>query len=159
ERDGAKLLAIRAALEGGATIGYGQELVSNFKRKSLNWHIYEMGMPLYAFQAPTGWPEDSRKWVSSGALISRLNFALSLTGKAVGAAMPPVESPVAGVDADKPQAVLDRLIERLLAGEASDATRATLKKQLGSGDDNMASTVDAPKLIALVLGSPEFQRR
>ena len=38
-----------------------------------------MGQPLFQFQAPTGYPEDSRKWVSSGALISRLNFALALT--------------------------------------------------------------------------------
>ncbi len=158
DRDGANLLHARSALEGSATIGYAQEFVSGFKRKSLNWHIYEMGMPLYAYQAPTGWPEDSRKWVSAGALIARLNFALALTGKSVADVLPPIESPLVGVDADKPEAVLNRLIDVLLSGEVSDATRATLKKQLGD-TENMASTVDAPKLIALVLGSPEFQRR
>jgi uncharacterized protein (DUF1800 family) len=155
---GSNLLHARSALEGAATIGYGQEFVSGFKRKSLNWHISEMGMPLYAYQAPTGWPEDSRKWVSAGALIARLNFALALTGKSVADVLPPTKSPLAGVDADKPDAVLDQLIDVLLSGEVSDTTRATLKKQVGDAD-NMASTVDAPKLIALVLGSPEFQRR
>lgn len=155
---GANLLRARSALEGAATIGYGQEFVSGIKRKSLNWHIYEMGMPLYAYQAPTGWPEDSRKWVSAGALIARLNFALALTGKSVADVLPPTESPLAGVDADKPNAVLNRLIDVLLGGEVSDTTRATLTKQLGDSE-NMSSTVDAPKLIALVLASPEFQRR
>ena len=41
--------------------------------------IATMGEPLFQYQAPTGFPEDSRKWVSSGALISRLNFSLALT--------------------------------------------------------------------------------
>lgn len=155
---GARLLHARGALEGAATIGYGQEFVSGFKRKSLNWHIYEMGMPLYAYQAPTGWPEDSRTWVSAGALIARLNFALALTGRSVADVLPPIGSPLAGVDADKPGAVLDQLVDALLGGEVSEATRATLKKQLGD-NETMTSIVDAPKLIALVLGSPEFQRR
>src|SRR3712207_8183856 len=37
----------------------------------------------FACQPPTGYPEDSRKWVSSGALIARLNFATALAANDV----------------------------------------------------------------------------
>ncbi|MFY7951577.1 MAG: DUF1800 domain-containing protein, partial [Armatimonadaceae bacterium] len=46
---------------------------------SLEGQVNLMGQPLFRYAFPTGWPEDSSKWVSSGALISRINFALSLT--------------------------------------------------------------------------------
>ncbi|MDQ2687585.1 MAG: DUF1800 domain-containing protein, partial [Armatimonadota bacterium] len=44
---------------------------------SLVGQIGTMGQPLFQYQAPTGYPEDSKKWVSSGALISRMNYALT----------------------------------------------------------------------------------
>jgi hypothetical protein len=40
--------------------------------------IDTLGQPLFAYQAPTGYPEDSRKWVSKRRIIARLNFALRL---------------------------------------------------------------------------------
>jgi len=54
----------------------------------------------------------------------------------------------------------------VLRGEASPATRAVLEAQLESpeitrvtADDRVAKDTDVEKLLALVLGSPEFQRR
>ena len=41
--------------------------------------IGQMGQPLYQFQAPTGFPDRADQWMSDGALIARLNFAVSLT--------------------------------------------------------------------------------
>ena len=69
----------RGTIEGAATLGYGNENLAKLKRKTLNWSIYEMGEPLFACAAPTGYPEVSSKWVSPGALIDRLNFAIALT--------------------------------------------------------------------------------
>ena len=60
-----------------ATIGFDAETLSAARMKTLNWHVFDMGQPLFACQPPTGYPEDSRKWVSSGALIARLNFAVA----------------------------------------------------------------------------------
>jgi uncharacterized protein (DUF1800 family) len=157
--DAAGTRQITHAFEGAATIGYGADSASARKRKTLNWHIYDMGQSLYAFQAPTGWPEDSRKWVSSGALISRLNFALALSDRSVSDLAPASEPLLRGVDLDKADEVLDHLASRLVQGELSAGTRATLKRQLASGEEAASSTVNAPKLLALVLGSPEFQRR
>jgi len=150
---------IRETLEGAATIGYGAEFVSGFKRHSLNWSIHEMGEPLFAFQAPTGYPEDSRRWVSAGALIARLNFALALTGGKVADASIDTAKLVGGVDIDHPAEVLDRVLANLLHGDASASTRDVLMKRVIAAQQGQSATVNVPQLVALVLGSPEFQRR
>jgi uncharacterized protein (DUF1800 family) len=41
--------------------------------------IGQMGQPLYQYQAPTGFPDRSDFWTSDGALVARLNFAVTLT--------------------------------------------------------------------------------
>ncbi len=138
-------------------MGYGSERLSSAKHKSLNWHIHEMGQPLFAHAAPNGYPEVSRQWVSPGALIDRLNFAMALTdGDVTGIRTEPAAL-VTGADADQPSAVLETLTQSLLHGDVTPATRKTLENnglpQEGQG------TVSVAKLTALILGSPEFQRR
>jgi uncharacterized protein (DUF1800 family) len=41
--------------------------------------IGQMGQPMYQFQAPTGFPDRADHWMNDGALIARLNFAITLT--------------------------------------------------------------------------------
>jgi len=41
--------------------------------------LADMGMPLYLCQPPTGYDDTAEAWVSSGSLVSRINFALDLT--------------------------------------------------------------------------------
>jgi uncharacterized protein (DUF1800 family) len=41
--------------------------------------LRDMGMPLYGAIPPTGYKWDSSTWVSTGALVNRMNFALTLT--------------------------------------------------------------------------------
>jgi uncharacterized protein (DUF1800 family) len=45
--------------------------------------LKEMGMPLYFCQPPTGYDETATTWVSAGALVSRMNFAVDLSKNAV----------------------------------------------------------------------------
>ena len=40
--------------------------------------LREQGMPLYFCQPPTGYDDTASTWVSSGALVSRMNFAVKL---------------------------------------------------------------------------------
>ena len=40
--------------------------------------LREMGMPLYFCQPPTGYADVASAWVSAGALVSRMNFAVAL---------------------------------------------------------------------------------
>jgi uncharacterized protein (DUF1800 family) len=41
--------------------------------------LTDMGMPLYLCQPPTGYDDTADAWVSSGSLVSRINFALDLS--------------------------------------------------------------------------------
>jgi uncharacterized protein (DUF1800 family) len=102
--------------------------------------LQQQGMPLYGCQPPTGYKDTADAWISSGALITRMNFAVELAGgRAQGIAS---GSPIQGTR-DPHDVIRD-----LLYGEASEATRATIGK---------AATPE--QLVALALGSPEFQKR
>ena len=75
------------------------------------------------------------------------------------AAVPPAERA-------RPDAVLDRLLDTLVHGKARPETRAVLAAQLDdariirkTADDRGPADTDIDTLAALVLASPEFQRR
>jgi uncharacterized protein (DUF1800 family) len=102
----------------------------------------ELGMPPYQCQPPTGYADRAEAWVNTGALLNRMNFAVSLTsGRLRGIRVAPAEaaSPAAGGDA---------IVNGVLAGDLAPSTRATVAK-----------ASNAPQALALLLGSPEFQRR
>jgi uncharacterized protein (DUF1800 family) len=42
--------------------------------------LADMGMPPYLCQPPTGYADTADAWVSSGALVQRINFAVALSG-------------------------------------------------------------------------------
>ena len=93
--------------------------------------VRTLGMPLYMCQPPTGYADRAEAWVNTGALLSRMNFALQLvSGKMRG--VRPGTSPASAA----------------LAGDVSSATAATIAK-----------ASDPQQVAALTLGSPEFQRR
>ena len=99
-------------------------------------------MPLYMCQPPTGYDGTAATWVSSGALVSRMNVALELGNPRSRALSIPLT-------ADTDVAVVRaQLIRDALGDRVSSSTRATIEK---------APTI--PQTIALVLGSPEFQKR
>ncbi|HUJ10218.1 MAG TPA: DUF1800 domain-containing protein [Verrucomicrobiae bacterium] len=151
-------LTMRLAMETGATFGRGMDRLANARRKTLDLSIIQLGQPLFAYQAPTGYPEDSRKWVNAGALIARMNFSLTLAEQNLVDVSLPIDNLVRGVDIDKPELVLNRLNDVLLQGRMSESTRATLEKQALGPRGGVATTVNVPQLVALMLGSPEFQR-
>jgi uncharacterized protein (DUF1800 family) len=93
-----------------------------------------LGMPLYGAQPPTGYDETSASWVNSGALINRMNFAVALVSNRILGTRVTLDD--VDPDAIVPQDVL------------SPGTRATV-----------AQASDTLRRIALLLGSPEFQKR
>jgi uncharacterized protein (DUF1800 family) len=98
--------------------------------------LRDLGMPVYGCQPPTGYSDRAEAWVNTGALLNRMNFSVALaSGRLRG-----IPSP-AGIDQNA-------IISGALAGDLSEPTRATVAK---------ATTT--PQAIALVLGSPEFQRK
>ena len=124
----------------------------------------EMGEGLYGAQPPTGYPDRADAWVNAGALLARMNFALALTQRRLPGVTLDL-SPLA-IDRAAPDAALERLLVALLHGDASAQTRAVLTAQLANPeirrqtpDDRGPAETDVEKLAALVIGSPEFQRR
>ncbi len=128
--------------------------------------VARLGEPLYEAQPPTGYPDRAESWVNTGALLGRMNFALGLAHNHLRGTRVDLAGAVGGADRGQPAQVLDRLLAAVLHGEASPATRAVLAAELESPEitrvtayDRVAKDTDVEKLAALVLGSPEFQRR
>jgi uncharacterized protein (DUF1800 family) len=49
----------------------------------LSRSLQELGMPLYMSQPPTGYPDRADAWVNAGALVNRMNFAVSLASNRI----------------------------------------------------------------------------
>ncbi len=101
--------------------------------------IGNMGMPLYSAQPPTGYSMKAETWVSSSALLNRMNFALGLTGgKVRGVKVDAVQlagGPPAPADAT---VALSALEVKLLAGDVSKQTHDSIMAQI-----NVAQTSTA----------------
>jgi uncharacterized protein (DUF1800 family) len=148
----------------GATINNAQPLVAA---------LANLGMPLYGAQPPTGYSMTADAWVNTGALLARMNLAVQLIAgtappvpdrnllggqnpRPAGARGPgrgalgrnAVRVDLAAIAPDTSDATRDRLVETILGGTASAATR-----------DTLARAESPQQLLALTLGSPEFQRR
>jgi uncharacterized protein (DUF1800 family) len=150
--------------------------------------LRQMGMPLYGCMPPTGYKWDEADWVSTGALVDRMNFALSLAANrlpGITVEWAP-ELDMSTLDSDAPaQQVIPtseseeaRLEPMLIPGGVSDATRAAALEQFKVQSAQNATTATpvvarrpnrAPAadqyeredqlLAGLLMGSPEFQRR
>ena len=117
--------------------------------------LQDLGQPLYQCQPPTGYKDAADAWTSAGALVNRMNFALSLASarppQAAGALRAnttpalPFPRPARSI-ADV--ATWAEAVDRSLAHDLSETTRATI-----------ARATSAPERAALALGSPEFQRK
>ena len=122
--------------------------------------VAQIGEPLYGAQPPTGYPDVAEAWVNTGALLSRLNFALSLTENRLPGTRVDLGRLLDGVDRRSPSEVLDRLLAALLHDQVSAETRETLRRQLTDPEitratlDDRMTNPDIEKIAALVLGSP-----
>ncbi len=127
--------------------------------------VGRMGEPLYQCEPPTGYADTADVWVNAGALLNRLNFALTLATNH----MPGTSADLAGLlgrDADtNAELALSRALDDFLGGEISPQTRATLEKEISDPQilqarlDDPVKHVNEGLIAGLVLGAPEFQRR
>ncbi len=88
--------------------------------------LAKMGEPLYAYQAPTGYPDTAEDWVNTGALLERLNFAVALASNRI----PGTRVNLKQFEGKDKSEILNRSIAVVLDGEISPKTKATLLKQL-----------------------------
>lgn len=170
---------VSAARASNANVVHAQPLIEALR---------EMGMPLYGCIPPTGYKEDAADWVSTGALVNRMNFALSLAanhlnGIVTNLGTPPMRSNTAqGWESTAsplvPESEETRLEHLLIPGGLSDNTRSAVLQQLEQQSTTQPQSVNVaiaskqqrpptPQqiekqnqlLAGLLLGSPEFQRR
>jgi uncharacterized protein (DUF1800 family) len=119
--------------------------------------LAQMGEPLYLCQPPTGYSDAAEAWVNTGALVARLNFALSLADGRLPGTWSRAESLVAQ-DADSdPKAAVSAIACALVGDELSPASRTTLEKRLEAEAAGRKQQI--PLIAGLILGSPEFQRQ
>jgi uncharacterized protein (DUF1800 family) len=93
-----------------------------------------LGMPVYGMQTPNGYSWKSEDWVSSGALVNRMNFALVLSGDHVRGASLNWQNLLGDSGSSSirtsPTAATEKQLEALILGElASPKTRATVLDQ------------------------------
>jgi uncharacterized protein (DUF1800 family) len=124
----------------------------------LTRQLNNMGMPLYGAQPPTGYSMKAETWVSSSALLNRMNFALSLTGgKVKGVTVDLSQLTGSGSPPSDSGHTLSALEAKLLAGGVSRQTHDSIVAQLNTPGKNAAAP--SATMAGLLLGSPEFQRR
>jgi uncharacterized protein (DUF1800 family) len=127
--------------------------------------VGRMGEPLFLCQPPTGYSDKAATWVNTGALLNRLNFALTFSsGHLAGTTVD--LNPLYGDDASKdPEIALRRSLSLFLGGQADPQTVQTLESRLSDPQvlqarlDDPVKQVNEGLLSGLVLGTPEFQRR
>jgi uncharacterized protein (DUF1800 family) len=124
--------------------------------------LQQIGEPLYGAQPPTGYSDKADAWINTGALMSRLNFALALAANK----LPGVHGDVvglipAGQAADASHSV-EALAQALTGGSLTEETRSTIKSRIvdrkAPSEDPWDNT-QLPTVAGLILGSPEFQRQ
>ncbi len=114
--------------------------------RDLAQRISAMGMPLYLQQPPTGYKDTAEEWISTSALLERMNFALDLSAGRVRGVRLDLKDLGLG-------ATLDSVAARFLPGGLGENSRKTLESEA------RAEGREPTRLVGLVLGSPEFQRK
>jgi uncharacterized protein (DUF1800 family) len=130
----------------------------------------------YSEPAPTGYPTVAEEWLSAGAMMNRMRFAIDLVaGRVAGVQFPttallgvsgqpaadrrqsgPVES-ASALDTAAIQALTTAVLRQLLPGVPPEQMATLIADDLASQPTAERRAV-AARIAALVLGSPEFQR-
>src|SRR5438552_12436503 len=103
--------------------------------------IGRMGQPVFGRITPDGYADRADQWLSSGAMIARLNFASALAANRMKGTKIDVARLLSGVDEAKKDSVAAKFIRLMVSGDLSNATRTVLEKTLQSP---MAANSTAP---------------
>jgi uncharacterized protein (DUF1800 family) len=119
--------------------------------------LREMGMPLYGCVTPNGYSWQSDTWVSTNALVNRMNFALSLAANrfpGISITWDTAQESASGSmlaanpDDLNPQAEESRLESFLLASGVSDSTRAAVLQQFQQQSAQVQNTASSNQFVA-----------
>ncbi len=114
--------------------------------------VAQMGEPLYAYQAPTGYPDRAKNWINTGSLLKRMNFGLAVADQRVrGIAYAP-DRLLGMQEPESREAALVQYCTLLLPERDTDGTIRLLTPLLSR--ENLSTR----QIAGLIIGSPEFQR-
>jgi uncharacterized protein (DUF1800 family) len=114
----------------------------------------ELGEPLLQERVPTGYPDSEPEWASGGGMLARMSFASDLgSGQLRGLDVPWAETFPPGADVNE---LVTRFGGGLLGVAANSRTLTLIREQVRAVADPQQRRAAA---IALLIGSPEFQRQ
>ena len=123
--------------------------------------LAEMGEDLYKCPPPTGYKDQAEVWVNPGALVNRLNFASRLALNHVEGVY--VQLPQLGAVPDRSNSLVRLVSAKILHDPLSPTSEKIVFREFENDYRVMADGEVRPfslsKATALILGSPEFQRR
>ena len=127
----------------------------------LTRQLNNMGMPLYGAQPPTGYSMKAETWVSSSALLNRMNFSLALMNGRIRGVTVDAAQLTGGTGEQDAEATLSMLETSLIVGGVSKQTHDSIAAQIEAPGKNNAPQrrPEVNAMAGLLLGSPEFQRR
>lgn len=139
--------------------------------------ISRMGQPLYGRITPDGYSDRAAQWLSSGAMVVRLNFANALATNRIKGTSFNLQQ-LLHIDETNSDAVTAKLMQLTVPIDLSKPSRTALDKVVQTAPirdpskdpptisvDYAAKLSVAPpasyvsELITLLIGSPEFQNR
>jgi hypothetical protein len=106
----------------------------------IDW-IAKMGQPLYAFQAPTGYPDRANAWLNTGSLVARMNFGLQLATRRVPGVRVDLVALGQGLEPGSMTAALERYLGLLLPERDPGETTSQLSAVLA--DPDLAEKIEA----------------
>jgi len=124
--------------------------------------LSDMGQPTYHCDDPTGYYDTAEAWLDPGVMAKRWEFALALAEGDVGGVRVPDSFFGEITDEHTPLQWMREMVEKILPGGSSTRTQALLydvirKHTANSADPEMR--VLGPRVVGLLLGSPEFQQQ
>ena len=149
--------------------------------------IRRMGEPLYQFAFPTGYGEDSAKWVNTGVFFNRINFAVALATNQINGTSFDATKLVSNDVAENADRLTNQLagliVHTELSSDSLRAVRAGLADQppvtatsahpamnteqrqaavpvaSSSANDSSVERRRIAQVIGLLMGTTEFQRK
>lgn len=106
-----------------------------------------MGQPIYRCPDPTGWSDSAEAWLDPGVLVYRWTFALDLAGGELSGVRVP-DALFANLPAKR---LRDKLVAQVMPAGLSPRTERIIDQTLGED-------ATAKELLAVLLGSPDFQQ-
>jgi uncharacterized protein (DUF1800 family) len=121
--------------------------------------VARLGQPIWGRQTPDGWPDQGAPWMNAGSLLNRLNFGESVAAGQVPGVTIAAWRPTPYLLAAPPDKAVGGVIDELLEGRAAAETRRAMLNTMNAPAQGRTPIARLGQVVAVAIGSPEFQRR